>query len=304
MAVVLGASEVEVRHVAPVVDNPLSVSLGEPDASVSRIPKRRPRVSRVPKLNHPPILAVSPRATSRARHEPCAETRGRVRRPCPVPGTGRGRLEPPSARAGFARIRRTDDGALGSLRSSAHGTDPRKSRRDLPRGTRGNDKQRSTSRTGVGRSSSAARACRQKERWTVLAYCLMTNHYHVSQDPMRVSQGMRAERQLREADERHRRSNHLFGRRFWSEQSTRRVPQDSLSLRRAEPERAERRDSRDGLGARCSDTRRTSRRLPAVDELLSAAERARSSVTRRVQSDAAVRRLCLARSCHATGRVR
>ncbi len=58
-----------------------------------------------------------------------------------------------------------------------------------------------------------------KYRWTLLAYCLMDNHYHliVQLGDLGMSQGMC---QLnggyaRMYNKRHRRTNHLFGRRYW-----------------------------------------------------------------------------------------
>ena len=57
--------------------------------------------------------------------------------------------------------------------------------------------------------------------WTVYAYCLMTNHYHVL---LQLSEGglSRGMCQLNGGyaltfNERHGLSNHLFGRRFWSD---------------------------------------------------------------------------------------
>jgi len=57
-------------------------------------------------------------------------------------------------------------------------------------------------------------------RWTVLAYCVMSNHIHlvVSTDDGTLSDGMRAlcGAYARMHNARCRRSNHVFGRRFWN----------------------------------------------------------------------------------------
>ena len=61
----------------------------------------------------------------------------------------------------------------------------------------------------------------KKHGWIVLAYCLMGNHYHLvlrtpsgqlSQGFCQLNSGFARVMNLR-----HGRSNHLFGRRFWSE---------------------------------------------------------------------------------------
>jgi REP element-mobilizing transposase RayT len=60
----------------------------------------------------------------------------------------------------------------------------------------------------------------RKYGWTVLAYCLMTNHYHLvlSVDERGLADGMR---DLNTAhafyfNVRHGRINHLFGKRYWN----------------------------------------------------------------------------------------
>lgn len=63
--------------------------------------------------------------------------------------------------------------------------------------------------------------------WEVLAFCLLTNHFHLLlrlpvgslSDGMRELNGVYA----RQFNQRHRRSNHLFGRRFWSTRITTRA---------------------------------------------------------------------------------
>jgi putative transposase len=61
----------------------------------------------------------------------------------------------------------------------------------------------------------------RKHGWAVYAYCLMTNHYHLL---LQLSDGglSRGMCELNgglalDFNERHRRSDHLFGRRFWSD---------------------------------------------------------------------------------------
>ncbi len=61
---VLGAREVEVRHVAAVVDDALRIGVREPDARVGRVPKRRLAVGLVPELDH---SRMTPSTSSRLR---------------------------------------------------------------------------------------------------------------------------------------------------------------------------------------------------------------------------------------------
>ncbi|HZT91753.1 MAG TPA: transposase [Gaiellaceae bacterium] len=60
----------------------------------------------------------------------------------------------------------------------------------------------------------------RKYGWTILAYALMRNHYHlvISIDERGMSQGMRElnSAYARQFNARHGRINHLFGRRFWN----------------------------------------------------------------------------------------
>lgn len=65
----------------------------------------------------------------------------------------------------------------------------------------------------------------RKYAWSIYAYCLMGNHYHLV---LRLSEAARLSRGMCELNtayalgfnRRHGRINHLFGRRFWSEQIT------------------------------------------------------------------------------------
>ncbi len=58
VTMVLGASDVEVRHVAAVVDDPLCVGLGEPDPLVGGVPVRRLSFGDVPELHHPRAIVT------------------------------------------------------------------------------------------------------------------------------------------------------------------------------------------------------------------------------------------------------
>lgn len=89
-------------------------------------------------------------------------------------------------------------------------------------GTRGNDK-----RTIYEDDSDRElfllilRRVARRHGWLFLAYCLMGNHYHLvlQIDESGISRGM-CELNTAYAttsNARHRRTNHLFGRRFWSE---------------------------------------------------------------------------------------
>jgi REP element-mobilizing transposase RayT len=56
--------------------------------------------------------------------------------------------------------------------------------------------------------------------WQILAYCLMPNHFHLT---LRIAEGGLSDgmcllngQYARQFNQRHDRSNHLFGRRFWS----------------------------------------------------------------------------------------
>jgi putative transposase len=59
----------------------------------------------------------------------------------------------------------------------------------------------------------------KKYDWTVLAYCLMSNHYHLilQLGDLGMSRGMCELNggYARMYNRRHRRANHLFGRRYW-----------------------------------------------------------------------------------------
>ena len=61
---------------------------------------------------------------------------------------------------------------------------------------------------------------RRRYRWRLHARCLLGNHYHlVVETPLpNLSEGMRDlnGRYARAFNERHRRKDHVFGRRFWS----------------------------------------------------------------------------------------
>jgi putative transposase len=62
----------------------------------------------------------------------------------------------------------------------------------------------------------------RKYAWSIFAYCLMGNHYHLV---LRLSEAARLSRGMCElntayalgVNKRHGRINHVFGRRFWSE---------------------------------------------------------------------------------------
>jgi REP element-mobilizing transposase RayT len=60
----------------------------------------------------------------------------------------------------------------------------------------------------------------RKHGWTVLAYCLMRNHYHlvVSVDERGLAAGMCELNSgyARSFNARHERVNHLFGKRYWN----------------------------------------------------------------------------------------
>lgn len=86
--------------------------------------------------------------------------------------------------------------------------------------TRGNDKQRISFGNWSGRlfARELARAAR-RHRWRILAYCLMTNHYHaVFQIDERLSAGMCElnGRFARVSNWINKRRDHLFGERFTS----------------------------------------------------------------------------------------
>jgi REP element-mobilizing transposase RayT len=89
-------------------------------------------------------------------------------------------------------------------------------------GTRGNDRQAIyfAEWSGTLFVHQLERAAR-RNRWMVLAYCLMTNHYHVvlKTSDCGFSQGMSELNGnfARLTNETIGGSNHLFGRRFWSE---------------------------------------------------------------------------------------
>jgi len=89
-------------------------------------------------------------------------------------------------------------------------------------GTRGNNKRRIFD-DDADRAVFLMRLRRTARRhgWTVLAYCLMTNHYHLvlqlgegglSRGMCELNGGYATSYNVR-----HGRSNHLFGRRFWDE---------------------------------------------------------------------------------------
>jgi len=87
-------------------------------------------------------------------------------------------------------------------------------------GARGNNKQPiflgdEDRRTFLGCLARAAR----RHRWTIHAYVLMTNHYHLvlQLDETGLSRGMCELNGIYALmfNSRHGRSNHLFGRRFW-----------------------------------------------------------------------------------------
>lgn len=64
----------------------------------------------------------------------------------------------------------------------------------------------------------------KKHDWNILAYCLMRNHYHLvlRVGPSGMSRGM-CELQTGYAvsfNKSHRRIDHLFGKRYWSERAT------------------------------------------------------------------------------------
>ena len=89
--------------------------------------------------------------------------------------------------------------------------------------TRGNNKRR-IYRDDVDRCCSSARPSSdvaQKYGWTILAYCLMDNHYHLVLEHRRaghVARHVRAEHRATHShfNARHGRVNHLFGKRYWS----------------------------------------------------------------------------------------
>jgi REP element-mobilizing transposase RayT len=89
-------------------------------------------------------------------------------------------------------------------------------------GTRGNDRQRIFD-DDYDRIAFLLQLRRASRRygWTILAYCLMTNHYHLvlqlsdrglSRGMCELNGGYAASYNVR-----HRRSNHVFGRRFWDD---------------------------------------------------------------------------------------
>lgn len=87
--------------------------------------------------------------------------------------------------------------------------------------TRGNNKQ-TTFLTNHDRVTflGLLEMCATRHHWTIIAYCLMRNHYHLV---LRIEEGLaRGMRDLNGFyalyfNHEHGRINHLFGKRYWSE---------------------------------------------------------------------------------------
>ena len=154
---VLGAREVEVGQVAPVVDDPLRVGVGEPDPRVGRVPKRRPVIGQVPELDHVSILDMSRCQTPVTRvQQECARHRHSA-------------LVRPQRRVPSKRCldRRDSWNRVASTTSRRGAT---------------TDERSSTTRTKstAGATSPCSSGPSRKHGWTVFAYCLMTNHFHLA----------------------------------------------------------------------------------------------------------------------------